>query len=140
MKIYWSFLFLMYCFAGMSQSIVGKWKTVDDKTGEQKSVVKIFEKKGIYYGKVVHILKESMRDQKCSKCEGVNKDKAVLGMTIIYGLKKSGNEFDHGNVLDPESGVIYDCHIKMLGDDKLEIRGYVGFSFFGRSQTWMRTQ
>jgi len=131
-------LFLFGCFQMQAQTVLGKWNTIDDKTKEMKSVVEIFESNGKVYGKVVEIFDATKRDRKCEKCEGTDKNKPVLGMQIIRGLKKDGEVYDGGKIIDPETGGIYKCAIKLSGKDKLEVRGYMGFALIGRSQTWVR--
>ena len=136
--IYISFIFLsLNCY---SQSVFGKWKTIDDKTGEAKSVVEIFENSGKVYGKVVEIMDAAKSGRKCDKCTGTDKDKPVLGLIIIKGLSKDGDEYNGGKIVDPESGKIYKSFIKLIGKDKLEVRGYIGFALIGRSQTWIRVK
>ncbi len=66
-----------------SQGVIGKWKTIDDETGEAKSIVEIYEKSGKIYGKVVDILRDSHKKDVCAKCEGTEKNKPILGMVII---------------------------------------------------------
>jgi len=122
-------------FAQGNDPIVGKWKTVDDETGEAKSVVEIFKKPdGKYYGNIHKLLAKPEND-KCAKCTGDRKDKPLLGLEIIRGLSKKGNEFTGGNITDPKNGKTYKCTITRSGD-KLNVRGYVGFSLLGRTQTW----
>jgi len=75
-----------------SQSIIGKWKTIDDETGEAKSIVEIYEESGKIYGKVVAILNPEKRDGVCEKCEDDRKDKPIIGMIIINGLEKDDDE------------------------------------------------
>jgi uncharacterized protein (DUF2147 family) len=123
-----------------AQSVFGKWKTIDDKTGEAKSIVEIYENSGKVYGKVVEIMNPLRRNRKCEKCVGVDKDKPVLGLVIIKGLVKDDDEYNGGKITDPESGKIYKAYIKLSGKDKLEVRGYIGFSLLGRSQTWIRVK
>ncbi|MCL9805614.1 DUF2147 domain-containing protein [Flavobacterium amniphilum] len=123
-----------------AQSVIGKWKTVDDKTGKSKSVVEVYESNGKIFGKIVEIFDETKRDRKCEKCEGADKNKPVLGMVIIRGLKKDDDEFNGGKILDPESGSMYKCSLKLEGKDKLTVRGYMGISLIGRSQTWIRVK
>lgn len=120
-----------------AQSVIGKWKTIDDETGKPKSVVEITEKDGKIYGKVIEILTEN-KTAVCSKCEGTNKNKPIKGLTIINGLKKDGNEYNGGKILDPTSGKEYKCSMKLNGSDKLDVRGYVGIQALGRTQTWIR--
>ena len=121
-----------------AQDVFGKWKTIDDNTGEAKSVVEIYEQDGKVYGKVAEILREGREDATCTECEGADKDAPILGLVIIRGLEKDGDEYNSGKILDPESGTLYKCYIELEEDDKLKVRGYVGFSLLGRTQYWVR--
>lgn len=125
---------------GYSQSVVGKWKTIDDDTGEAKSVVEIYENNGKIYGKVVQILDKSKEGKLCDKCEGSKKNKPVKGLVIIEGLKKNDSAWDGGTILDPTKGKEYKCSITLDGKNKLKVRGYVGFSLLGRTQYWTRAE
>ena len=127
-------LFTLSLNFAMSQAILGKWKTVDDKTGTEKSIVEIYEKEGKVYGKVVEILRESKKGVICKKCEGKDKNKPVLGMDIIKALEKDGDVYSDGTITNPENGKVYDCRIK-VEDGKLQVRGYV--AFFYRTQYWL---
>jgi len=117
-----------------SQEILGKWKTVDDNTGTEKSIVEIYKKEGKIYGKVVEIFNKAKQDVKCVECEGEDKDKPVIGMNIIKGLEKDGNVYNDGTITNPENGKVYDCRLKVV-DNKLQVRGYV--AFFYRTQYWI---
>ncbi|AQX11393.1 DUF2147 domain-containing protein [Elizabethkingia meningoseptica] len=118
--------------------IEGKWKTIDDETGKPKSIVEIFKKSdGKYYGKVVQLLIKP-EHANCVACKDDRKDKPILGMEVIRGLSKDGNEFTKGTITDPKNGKTYKCTIKKEGEDKLNVRGYIGFSALGRSQTWYK--
>lgn len=123
-----------------AQSVIGKWKTIDDETGEAKSIVEIYEKSGKIYGKVVDILRADHKKDVCSKCEGAEKNKPIIGMVIISGLKKDGSEYSGGTILDPTSGKKYKCYITLDSADKLKLRGYVGISIMGRTQYWTRVK
>lgn len=123
-----------------AQSIVGKWKTIDDKTGKPKSVVEIYESNGKIFGKITEILDPAKKDRKCEKCDGADKNKPILGMIIIKGLEKDGEEYNGGKILDPESGNLYKCMLKLDSKDKLVVRGYMGISLIGRSQSWIRVK
>ncbi|AXG74319.1 DUF2147 domain-containing protein [Flavobacterium arcticum] len=125
-------------FSATAQGVVGKWKTIDDETGEAKSIVEIYEQNGKIYGKVIEILNPAKKSAKCTKCKGADKDKPIEGLVIIKGLEKDGDEYTDGDILDPNKGKLYSCTIKLDGKDKLDVRGYLGFSFIGRSQTWTR--
>lgn len=132
------FALLFGCLQINAQSVIGKWKTIDDKTGKAKSVVEIYEANGKVYGKVIEIVDPAKRDKKCEKCEGTDKNKPVLGLVIIKGLSKDGAEYNGGKIVDPETGSVYKCFIKLEGKDKLTVRGYMGIALIGRSQTWVR--
>jgi uncharacterized protein (DUF2147 family) len=121
-----------------AQGVFGKWRTIDDKTGLEKSIVEIYERDGRVYGKVVEILIEGREDTKCMNCEGEDEDKPILGLEVIKGLKKDGDEYNSGKILDPENGKLYKCYIELEEDDKLKVRGYIGFSLIGRTQYWYR--
>ena len=134
------FLGIFYGQLAFSQTVVGRWKTIDDETGKAKGVVEIYEKDGKYYGKIVEILEAEHRHKKCTLCEGADKDNPILGLTFIKGLKKDGDEYNGGKVLDPKNGKVYKCYITLEGNDKLKVRGYIGISLFGRTQYWYRVK
>lgn len=135
------FLFTLSCITTISaQSVVGKWKTFDDKTGNAKSIVEITEKDGKIYGRIIEILNPNKKNDKCTKCPDQDKDKPLKGLVIIKGLTKDGKEYSDGKILDPVSGKLYKCTVSLDGKDKLKVRGYVGVSAFGRTQTWNRVE
>ncbi len=139
-KFFLVFAALLFVGQVAAQDIVGKWKTIDDKTHKAKSVVLIYKKSdGKYYGKIVKLYKDPGEDPnpKCDKCKGKLHNKPILGMVILTGLKKKGpNLWDGGKILDPESGNVYD--VKMwIENGKLHVRGYLGWSLIGRSQVWL---
>jgi uncharacterized protein (DUF2147 family) len=134
-----TFLILLSTF-GLAQSPIGTWKTTDDQTGKDKSYIEIYEKDGALYGKVVKILTKGKEDAKCDDCKGDKKNKPILGMTVLYNLKKSGKEWTGGKIFDPNSGKEYKATVKLDGNDKLDVRGYVGISLVGRTQTWTRVK
>lgn len=131
-------LVLAVSISAQAQSIVGKWKTIDDNTGKEKSIIEIYEKGGKYYGKVTKLLNPSKADPKCDNCTGTDKGKPIVGLVIIKDLEKKGNEYSGGKITDPESGKEYKCTVKLNGTDKLDVRGYVGISLLGRTQTWQK--
>lgn len=115
--------------------IEGRWKTIDDETGKAKSIVEIFKKSdGKYYGKISQLL-ITPANPNCVACKDDRKNKPILGMEIIRGLKNNDGEFDGGTITDPKTGKTYKCSIKKDGN-KLIVRGYIGFSLIGRNQTW----
>jgi uncharacterized protein (DUF2147 family) len=133
-------VFLATIFNAHSQSVIGKWKTIDDETGKPKSMVEIYEKSGKIYGKIIEIFEADKRNKVCVECSGEDKNKPILGMVIIKGLTKNGNEYDSGQILDPKNGKLYKCFITLEGNDKLKLRGYIGVSLFGRTQYWTRVK
>ncbi|AIL44210.1 Uncharacterized protein conserved in bacteria [Elizabethkingia miricola] len=136
-KIIFSLVAVFFSVLSYAQ-IEGKWKTIDDETGKPKSIVEIFKKSdGKYYGKVIQLLIKPA-DPNCSGCKDDRKDKPILGMEVIRGLSKDGSEFTKGTITDPKNGKTYKCTIKKEGEDKLNVRGYIGFSALGRSQTWYK--
>lgn len=122
------------------QSPIGTWKTIDDETGKEKSYVEIYEKDGKLYGKVTKILTKGKENAKCTECKGALKDKPIIGMEILTGLSKKGNEWTGGKILDPNSGKEYKATVKLNGKDKLDVRGYIGISLVGRTQTWQKVK
>lgn len=133
-------VFLVSVFSVNAQSVIGKWKTFDDATGDAKSIVEITEKDGKIYGKVIEILNTEKKNAKCNNCPDSDKDKPVLGLYVIKGLSKDGKEYSNGKILDPSSGKLYKCTVSLDGNDKLKVRGYVGISAFGRNQIWTRVK
>lgn len=135
---------VLFVFAGIismqAQSVIGKWKTIDDETGAAKSIVEIYQNNGKVYGKVVQILEKGKEDKVCDQCKGDKKNKPIKGMVIIDGLSKNDDEWDGGKILDPKSGKEYKCVISLENENKLKVRGYVGFSLLGRTQYWTRVK
>lgn len=120
------------------RDIFGKWKTVDDNSGEIKSVVEIFEKDGKAFGKIIKLNRRPDQDQNpiCDKCEGERKDKPVLGLTIITDMEYDAedDEWENGEILDPSDGDVYSLKLWREGEN-LKVRGYIAFFF--RTQTWL---
>jgi uncharacterized protein (DUF2147 family) len=120
---------------------VGRWTTIDDETKKPRSVVAIWEEDGKLYGKVEKIYPEPNEpvNPLCEKCDGALKNKPVLGMTILRGLQKDGDEWKGGTIMDPKNGKTYKCKLQLEdGGKRLKVRGFVGFSLLGRTQHWAR--
>lgn len=127
--------------AAPSTSPEGYWRTIDDKTGKAKSVVHITEENGELSGQVVKLLDRDGKDPDpvCDDCPGERKGEPIKGMTILWGLTQDGEEWTDGTILDPSSGDTYDAKLEVTeGGEKLDVRGYLGLSFLGRTQTWER--
>lgn len=121
-------LVLGNAFAWANDAVVGFWTTIDDETKEAKSVVRIYEYKGKIYGRVVDVLKNK---NATAKLPGSPK---VIGLDIIWDLEKDGDEYNDGEILDPQKGKVYGCAIWREGEN-LVVRGKI--AFFGRNQTWL---
>ena len=122
-----------------AQSVFGKWKTIDDQTGEAKSIVEIYEEDGKVYGKIVEILNPKNKEALCEKCEGIEKNKPVLGLVLIKDLVKEGKYYKQGTIFDPERGKKYKCRIGLDKDPNvLQVRGYVAFLY--ATQYWQRVK
>jgi len=137
-----TFIALLFCcFPAFSQinNIVGNWKTIDDKTGEEKSIVNIYKADdGKYFGKIEKLFQNP--DGKCVNCKDSNKDKPILGMVIITDMKEKGDKLDGGFILDPANGEKYYVTItyeKATG--KLKLRGSIDkLGVLGRNQYWVK--
>lgn len=121
---------------GQRTSIFGEWKTIDDETGEAKSIVEITERNGKAYGKIVELVNPPAEnpDPVCKECTDHRKGKKVKGLEILTGLERDGDEWVDGEILDPENGKVYDCKV-WVEDGKLKVRGYVSILY--RTQTWL---
>ncbi|WP_405382496.1 DUF2147 domain-containing protein [Maribacter sp. LLG6340-A2] len=123
------------------QSVFGKWKTIDDRTGLPKGVIEIYEKDGLMYGKVIKILEEGKEGVTCTKCDGALKDKPVEGMEIITaGEPNDDGEWKGKRLFDPEQAMTFRFKIWLNPDnsDELKVRGYLAFIY--RTQTWVRVE
>lgn len=122
-------------------SPVGLWKNIDDVTGKPKALIRISENKGELEGRIEQLFRPAGEDQnpKCVKCEGVLKDQPIVGMVFMSGLKKSGDEYNGGEILDPDNGKVYKSKLTLVdGGKKVNVRGYIGIPMLGRSQVWVR--
>ena len=138
-KYFVCFLFMLTAEWAMSQSVLGKWKTIDDETGEPKSIVEIFERGGKVHGRIVKLFRKPNEDPDpvCDECdeEDPRFKKKVMGMEILKNMIKDDDEYSGGEILDPNNGKIYRCKIWLEGKE-LKLRGYLGP--FYRTQTWVK--
>ena len=121
-----------------AQTIFGKWENRDEETNMVDSVIEVYEKDGKAFAKIIEITSDERKNALCTACSGKLKDKPILGMNILTGLTKDGKEWSGGKILDPKNGKEYKCYIKLDSDNKLKIRGYIGFAVFGRTAYWLR--
>lgn len=139
-SLFLSLTLLLMSSLAMAQSPVGVWKTIDDKTGNAKSHMEIYEKNGKVHGKIVKLLQKAP-DTVCEKCTGDKKGKPLMGMVLVSGLSKQKDTWKGGTILDPESGSEYGCSIWFENGnaDELQVRGKHWTGIF-RTQTWYRVK
>jgi uncharacterized protein (DUF2147 family) len=124
--------------AQTTDSIVGTWKTFDDETNQPAALVQIIEKNGVFSGAITKLLETSGLST-CEKCTDFRKGKPILGMEILSGLKKTGESYSGGQILDPDDGEIYKADMKLKDQGvKLDLRAYIGIPLLGRTQSWIR--
>ncbi|NBW46921.1 MAG: DUF2147 domain-containing protein [Betaproteobacteria bacterium] len=129
--------------AAAQNTPVGLWKSIDDETKTEKSLVRITEAGGTLTGKIEKLMDPTKQDAKCDKCSDARKDQPVLGMTIITGVRAGSDKtlWEGGEILDPNNGKTYKVRIKPIdGGKKLEVRGFIGAPMLGRTQTWIRVE
>ncbi len=126
--------------ASAQASPAGFWNTISDTDGRPTAVVEIGEVNGEFVGVVRGLLVPATpEDSVCDKCTGDRKGKRIVGMEILSHMRPEGDEWGGGEILDPETGKTYRARMKLAdGGSRLIVRGYIGFSLFGRSQTWVR--
>ena len=139
MRLLLSFTFMLLSISIHAQSVIGRWKTIDDDSNKLKSIVEVYEKNGKIFGRIEKLYREPGEDPDpvCDECTDHRKDKKVMGMIIISDMEKDGDEWNGGKILDPENGKIYRCKI-WVEDGNLKVRGYIAFLY--RTQTWLHFQ
>ena len=121
---------------------LGTWTTIDDVSHRARSLVEITQADGVLSGRIVRLFPAAGEDPdpRCVDCRGERHNQPVLGMTILRNLRRHGDHWDGGEILDPESGDIYRVTLHPEpGGGRLEVRGYIGFPLLGRTQIWERT-
>ena len=121
----------------------GLWTTFSDRSGQADGLVRIVEVDGELRGTVVAVFSPPAPSPAplCEECSGELKNKPVIGMTILRGLRWDGAEYSGGEILDPDDGNVYRCSMRLSEDGRtLEVRGYIGIALFGRTQRWQRQQ
>ena len=135
-------LAVLISMSAFGQSCIGKWITINDDTNKKKSIVSLYRKDGIMYGKIEKLYPEKGRvaNPKCTECEGALKNKPVVGLKIVRGMKWNGSVWTGGTIVDPENGETYSAKIWLDPNNskRLKVRGYYGP--FYRTQTWVRTE
>ena len=124
-------------------SPTGLWKNLDDVSGKPRALTRITESNGMLQGKIEKVFPAPTEDPnpKRDKCEGANKNAPVVGLVILSGLTKEGDEYVGGQILGPDNGKVYRSKLRLTDNgNKLSVRGYIGVSVLGRSQTWVRQE
>ena len=134
---------LMSTLAAANENPVGLWRTIDDKSGKEKSLVRVVESNGQLQITIEKLFREPGEEPNplCDKCPGEKKNKPVIGMQIGSGLKKDGDVWSGGEILDPQNGKTYKCKVWLEDKGKkLNVRGFIGVSVLGRTQVWVREE
>lgn len=134
-------LFIAASFGFATDSPEGQWRTIDDETGEARSLVTVWIENGELKGRIDKLLNPSEPNPVCDECKGSRRNKPIEGMTFVWGLEKSGDEWKGGTILDPGNGKEYKAKVSVTeGGSKLEVRGFIGFAVIGRTQVWERVE
>jgi uncharacterized protein (DUF2147 family) len=134
---------LISTLAAATENPVGLWRTIDDKSGKEKSLVRVSEANGQLQITVEKLFREPGEEPNplCDKCPGEKKNKPVIGMQIGSGLKKDGDVWSGGEILDPQNGKTYKCKVWLEDKGKkLHVRGFIGVSVLGRTQVWVKEE
>jgi uncharacterized protein (DUF2147 family) len=126
-----------------AQTVAGVWQQIDPDTGKVGALVTFAESGGIYRGTFSKLFPDPGDDPnpRCHKCPGAMRDRPLIGLTFIDGMKRSGLDYEGGTILDPDSGTFYHATMRLSPDgNALTVRGYVGIPLFGQSQVWKRVQ
>lgn len=134
---------LLACTTALAQndSPVGLWKNINDTNGKPRAMIRITESQGLFQGRIERVFTAPGEgpDPKCVKCEGDNRNASVTGLLILTGLRKAGDAYVDGQILDPDTGSVYNSKMKLVDNgQKLEVRGFIGIPLLGRTQTWIR--
>jgi len=129
----------LLAYAAGAPSPLGLWKTFDDKTGKPRALVRIYLQDGKYFGKIEQSFTPGAETRVCAVCTDERKDQPIIGLPIIRNVSLRDGEYGGGDILDPDSGSVYRCKFHLEKDGAvLVVRGFIGFSLLGRSQTWRR--
>lgn len=139
MQYFLLFLSFLLSTSISAQSIIGQWVTYDDHSQEKKAVIEIYTQDNLYFAKIVESYDNS-KSGFCETCKGEKYGQAIIGLVIIEDLKKDGEEYNEGTILDPDNGEVYNCYVELIEPNKLKVRGYIGISIFGRTQYWLRKE
>lgn len=121
------------------QSPIGLWKTIDDKTGKPRALVRIYLQDGKYFGRIERSFMPGADTRVCLACTDERKNQPIIGLVVLRDMVASDGEYAGGNILDPDTGSVYRCKFHLEKDGTLlVVRRYIGFALLGRTQTWHR--
>jgi len=125
--------------AAEAGSPIGLWKTIDDKTGNARAIVRVYEQNAKLFGRIERSFTPGAENRVCDVCTDERKGQPIIGLVIIRNMQSKDGEFAGGDILDPETGAVYRCKFHLDQDGaRLIVRGYIGISLLGRSQVWQR--
>lgn len=132
-------LALLVAAPAWAQTPVGTWRTVDDETGEPKSLVRVFEENGVIVGEIQQLLPAGRR---CTDCAARFNNSDLRGARILTGFRRSGNEWVGGRITDPKTGRVYRAKMRIERDGRLRVWGFVGADtpLTRRAQFWERVR
>jgi uncharacterized protein (DUF2147 family) len=120
---------------------VGLWRTFDDKTGRPGGLLRVFERQGTFFARIEQSTTPGDDVRVCTACTDERKNQPMVGLVIMRNMRLAGGQYEGGDILDPRSGSVYRCSFRLVeGGSRLVVRGFIGISLFGRSQTWEREE
>jgi uncharacterized protein (DUF2147 family) len=118
----------------------GLWQPLDS-SGKPLGLIRIFEANGLYYGRIEPSSPSDDRSARCTRCTGERHDQPIIGLVLMRHLRPENGEYVGGDILDPDTGRVYGCTLRLTdGGHQLVMRGFLGISLLGRSQTWRRVE
>ncbi len=122
-----------------SSDPTGLWQTVDDRTHQPKGEVRLFTRDGRLFGQITRVFDSKDAASRCDDCTDERKGQKIEGLLILREMKPAHGEYEGGDILDPDTGRVYRCRLRVTdGGQHLVVRGFLGISLLGRSQTWTR--
>lgn len=120
-------------------AVVGTWLN-----GTKKGRIQIYKQGDKYFGKLIWLIEPNDPATGKPKVDNKNpetglKSRPLLNLNIMTGFSyDGGNVWDDGKIYNPEDGKTYSCKMTLKNPNTLDVRGYVGISLIGKTQTWTR--